>query len=75
MVITEPVEPSARLLGLGSEMYPSNMQGMLSKDQIRFRKSLSRGHQSSKPKKDCAGRVPLELSITKIKYRQHYIFC
>ena len=68
MVITEPVEPSARLLGLGSEMYPSNMQRMLSKDQIRFRQSLYRVHQSSKPKKDFVGRVPLELSIKKIKY-------
>ena len=75
MVITEPVEPSARLLGLGSEMYPSNMQRMLSKDQIRFRQSLSRVHQSRKPKKDCAGRVPLELRIKKVKYRQHYTFC
>ena len=75
MVITEPVEPSERLLGLGSEMYPRNMQRMLSKDQIRFRQSLSRVHQSSKQKKDCAGRVPLELRIKKVKYRQHYTFC
>ena len=32
MVITEPAVPSARLLGLGSKLYPSNMTRMLNKD-------------------------------------------
>ena len=32
MSITEPAVPSARLLGLGSKLYPSNMQRMLNKD-------------------------------------------
>ena len=34
MVITEPAVASARLLGLGSKLYPSNIQGMLKKDLI-----------------------------------------
>ena len=31
MVITEPAVPSARVVGLGSKLYPSNMQRMLTK--------------------------------------------
>ena len=36
MIITEPAVPTARLLGLGSKLYPSNMQHMLNKDFSRF---------------------------------------
>ena len=39
MVITDPAVPSARLLGLGSKLYPSNMQRMLNKDLTRFKQS------------------------------------
>ena len=42
MVIAEHAEPSARLLSLGSKLYPSNMQRMLNKDLIRFKQFLSR---------------------------------
>ena len=35
MVITEPAEPSAQLLGLGSKQYSSNMQGMFNEDFTR----------------------------------------
>ena len=42
MVITEPTEPSARLLSLGSKLYPTNMKRMLNKDLIRFKQRLSR---------------------------------
>ena len=54
-VKTEPSVPRARLLGLGSKLYPSNMhdslknacvggymQRMLNKDLTRFVQSLSR---------------------------------
>ena len=34
MVITEPAVASKRLLGLGSKLYPSNLQRMLNKDLI-----------------------------------------
>ena len=37
-----PLYQSARELGLGSKLYPSNMQGMLNKDVIPFMQSLSR---------------------------------
>ena len=36
MVVTEPTVPSARLLGLDSKMYPSNMKRVLNKDLSRF---------------------------------------
>ena len=51
MVITEPPEPSARLLSLGSKLYPSNMQRMLNKDLIRFKQILSRVRQNRTSKK------------------------
>ena len=38
----EPQYQSARELGLGSKLYPSNIQGMLNKDLIPFMQSLSR---------------------------------
>ena len=41
MVITKPAVPRARLLGLGSKLYPSNMQRILNKDLIRFKQSHS----------------------------------
>ena len=51
MVITEPPEPSARLLSLGSKLYPSNMRRMLNKDLIRFKQSLSRVRQNRTSKR------------------------
>ena len=45
MIITEPAVPTARLLGLGSKLYPSNMQHMLKKDFSRFF-SIFRVHQN-----------------------------
>ena len=46
--ITEPAVPSARLLGLGSRLYPSNMQRMFNKDLTPFKQSLSRVRQNQK---------------------------
>ena len=46
MVITEPAVPSARVVGLGSKLYPSNMQRMLNKDLTQFMPSLSRERQN-----------------------------
>ena len=40
MIITEPAVPTARLLGLGSKLYPSNMQHMLNKDFSRVKERL-----------------------------------
>ena len=40
--ITEPAVPSARLLVLGSKLYPSSMQRMLNKDLTWFTQSLFR---------------------------------
>ena len=54
------LEASARLLGilgLGSKLYPGNMQRMLNKDLTRFMQSFSRTPKSSKQKKGSAGRV------------------
>ena len=34
IIIVEPAVPSTLLLGLGSKLYPSNMQGMLNEDVI-----------------------------------------
>ena len=42
MVITEPTVASARLLGLGSRLYPSSILRMLNKDLTRLMQSLSR---------------------------------
>ena len=41
MVITEPVAVGVRVLGLGSKLYPSNLQRMLNKDLTRSKQSLS----------------------------------
>ena len=46
MVTIEPAVASARTLGLGLKVYPSNMQHMLNKDFTRFMKSLSRVRQN-----------------------------
>ena len=46
MVITEPAVASTRLLGLGSKLYPSNMQRILKKDLTQFTESLSRVRQN-----------------------------
>ena len=42
MVTNEPPVASVWLLGLGSKLYPSNMQRTLNKDLTRFMQSLSR---------------------------------
>ena len=46
MVITEPAVASTWLLGLGSKLYPSNMQRILKKDLTQFMESLSRVRQN-----------------------------
>ena len=46
IVITEPAVASTRLLGLGSKLYPSNMQRILKKDLTQFTESLSRVRQN-----------------------------
>ena len=46
MVISKPVVPSARLLGLGSNHYLSKKQRMLNKDLTRFMQGLSRVRQN-----------------------------
>ena len=46
MVITEPAVPSTRLVGLGSKLYPSNMQHMLNKVLTRFLQGRSRVRQN-----------------------------
>ena len=40
VVIAEPAVPSARLLSLGSKVFPSKMQRMLNKDLARFIQAL-----------------------------------
>ena len=42
VVITEPAVAGAWLLGLGSKLYPSNIQRMLNKDLFRIMQSVSR---------------------------------
>ena len=42
MVITELSVPSAQLLGLGSKLYPSNIQRMLNKGLTRFKLEYAR---------------------------------
>ena len=49
MFILKPAVTSARLLGLGLKLYPSNMQRLLNKDLTRFTQSLCRLRQG------CAG--------------------
>ena len=63
------LEASARLLGilgLGSKLYPGNMQRMLNKDLTRFMQSLSREHQNraSKRKALLAGCSSLVTEFT-----------
>ena len=57
MVITEPAVASTRLLGLGSKLYPSNMQRMLNRDLTQFMESFSRirQNQASQRKVQLAG--------------------
>ena len=45
------LEVSARILGLGSKLYPGNMRRMLNKDLTRFMQSLSREHQNPATKR------------------------
>ena len=49
MVITEPVVPSARLLGIGSKLYLSNMQRYSPKSSQRKKGSASREETASSP--------------------------
>ena len=42
MVINKPAVASARLLGIGSKLYPSNMPRMLSNYLTRITQGLSR---------------------------------
>ena len=51
MVTTEPAVGSPRLLGLGSKLYPSNIQRMLNKDLSQFMQSLSRQNAEIKQAK------------------------
>ena len=53
MVITESAVPSAQLFGVGSKLYPSNMQHVLSKDA----ESFSSMPKSIKQKKGSVGRA------------------
>ena len=46
MFTTEPTVLSARILSLGSKMYPSDIQRMLNKDFTRFMQRLSRIRQN-----------------------------
>ena len=41
------------ILGLGSRLYPGNMQRILNKDLTRFMQSFPTTPKSSKQKKDC----------------------
>ena len=52
MIIAETATPSARLQGLGSKQYPSNMQRMLNKDLTWFLQSPSRVRQKSRKRKE-----------------------
>ena len=63
LIITEPAVLTARLLDLGSKLYPSNMQRMLNKDLTRFTQSFSSTPKSSKRKKDSAVRSVLGALI------------
>ena len=65
MIITEPAVPTARLLGLGSKLYPSNMQHMPNKDFSRFFESLSSTSKSRKWKALMAGWLWCDASIFK----------
>ena len=51
MVITNPAVASTQLLGMGSELYSSNMPRMLNKDLTRFMQSLSRERQNRTSKR------------------------
>ena len=51
MFITEPVVPSERILGLGSKLYPRNMQRMLKRDLVRFMQFFSRVRQNRESKR------------------------
>jgi len=77
--------PSARPLGLGSKLYPSNMQRMLNKDLARFMQSLFHIRQNRASERKallagCTSRCSKLLIISKIfrvvlkLLRQNYIF-
>ena len=51
MFITEPVVPSERILGLGTKLYPRNMQRMLKRDLVRFMQFFSRVGQNRESKR------------------------
>ena len=55
------------IVGLGSRLYPGNMQRIFNKDLTRFMQSLfSRTPKSSKQKKGSASRVSLRARNKKI---------
>jgi len=73
MVITEPAVVSARLLGLGWKLYPSNMPGKLNEDITGFMQSfVSRAKiEQAKERLDLlacrvVGRLLLSLSLRNV---------
>ena len=68
MVITEPAEPSARLLRLGSKRDPSNKRHLLKNDFTRFTQSLSLIRKiETKGRKCSASRVSGPLNLIRSK--------
>ena len=58
IVITEPAVQSAWLLGMGSRLYPSNMQRVLNQRPYSIQaESISSAPKSRKRKKGSSGRV------------------
>ena len=62
MVISEPVVPSAQLLGPGSKLYPRNIPRMLDKYHTRFMERLSRVRQNRVIEIVSVGRVRTALT-------------
>ena len=75
MIIKKLAVVSARLLGLGSRLYPSNMPRMLNRDLTRFMQSFS--STPNKRKKGSAGRFTSDNYLapfrTKIKSNKRSI--
>ena len=60
MVMTDPIVPHGRLLGLASKLYDSNMQRMLNKDLTQFKQSLTWVPQNEARKREAVlARWPL----------------
>ena len=64
--MTEPAEPSARILGLGLKQYPSNKQRMLNKDLTLFIQQSSYSWAPQIP-----GLSTLALAVT----LKDFVFC